>query len=77
MTPTSSSPATAPRASGETPSSPGRFTAVTRSLEVDVGGETIELRGFLKTEDVTGYAGLWMRQDGVGGVVQFDNMHNA
>nr|WP_294792808.1 S41 family peptidase [uncultured Mucilaginibacter sp.] len=36
------------------------------------GGE-IELRGFLKTENVEGVAGLWM---GVDGTTAFDNMQN-
>ena len=39
-------------------------------------GKEIELRGFLKTKDVSkdGYAGLWMRLDGEYGSVQFNNM---
>ena len=32
------------------------------------------LRGFLRTEGVTEFAGLWMREDGPDGMVQFDNM---
>jgi C-terminal processing protease CtpA/Prc len=55
-------------------SSEGSFTAITRAIPADFAGRTIVLRGVLKTEDVTGFAGLWMRQDGPGGPVQFDNM---
>ncbi|MEZ4388555.1 MAG: S41 family peptidase [Candidatus Krumholzibacteriia bacterium] len=54
--------------------SSGHFTAVSRALDADFGGRTIELRGFLRTADVTGWAGLWMRQDGDEGVLEFDNM---
>jgi C-terminal processing protease CtpA/Prc len=43
-------------------------------LPVDFGGQWIELRGFLRTERVSEFAGLWMRQEGPDGVVQFDNM---
>ncbi len=34
------------------------------------------MRGFLKTEDVSDYCGLWMRKDGDAGAVAFDNMQN-
>ena len=37
-------------------------------------GRTLELRGFLRTEDVTDFAGLWMREDDASGSVAFDNM---
>lgn len=40
-------------------------------------GKEIELRGFLKLKDVTdGFAGLFLRIDGDGGVLQFDNMQS-
>ena len=38
---------------------------MTKRLPIDFDGEWIELRGFLRTEDVSGYTGLWMREDGV------------
>ncbi len=39
-------------------------------------GKQIILKGFLKTENVkNGYAGFWMRLDGVNGNVGFDNMN--
>lgn len=50
------------------------FTTLTDSLPVDFGGRALELRGFLKTEDVVGWTGLWLRQDGEAGSVAFDNM---
>lgn len=54
--------------------SPNSFSALTRQLPLDVAGEWIELHGFLRTEGVTDFAGLWMREDGPAGVLQFDNM---
>jgi C-terminal processing protease CtpA/Prc len=40
------------------------FSALTRSIPVDFGGTLIEWRGFLRSEDVSDFMGLWMRQDG-------------
>lgn len=58
--------------------SPGEFTALTRAIPADLSGSVLELRGFLRTENVTGGAGLWLREDGSPGVVlQFDNMRNG
>ena len=34
-------------------------------LPIDFAGGRLELSGFLRTENVAGFAGLWMRQDGV------------
>ncbi len=56
--------------------SPNQFTTITKRLPIDFGGKTFELRGFLRTESVSGFVGLWMREDGPGGAVQFDNMQN-
>lgn len=37
----------------------------------------IRLSGFLRTENVSTYAGMWMRiDDTIGDVIQFDNMSN-
>jgi C-terminal processing protease CtpA/Prc len=54
--------------------SPGAFSALSKTLPIDFSGRFIALRGFLRTEAVTGMAGLWLREDGEGGVLQFDNM---
>jgi hypothetical protein len=56
--------------------SPSGFTSITKRLPVEFGGGSIELRGFLRTENVQGGAGLWMREDGPSGPVQFDNMQD-
>jgi hypothetical protein len=51
-----------------------QFSALTRTMPVDFTGTVIELRGWLKTEDVSGMVGLWLREDGPSGPVAFDNM---
>ncbi|MCB1037087.1 MAG: hypothetical protein KDD47_24885, partial [Acidobacteria bacterium] len=56
--------------------SPGGFTSLTGRLPIDFAGRTLELHGFLHTVGVTGFAGLWMREDGPGGSLQFDNMND-
>ena len=57
--------------------SPAQFTAVSKAIAVDFAGDKLELRGFLRTEDVSGFAGLWLREDDEGGsVVAFDNMQS-
>jgi hypothetical protein len=50
------------------------FSTITKSIPIDFQGSTLELRGFLRTENVSAYTGLWMREDGVAGPVAFDNM---
>ena len=56
--------------------SPDTFTTITKELPIDFGGDTIELRGFLRTQGVEDFAGLWLRQDGPSGSVEFDNMQS-
>jgi hypothetical protein len=56
--------------------SEGPFSAMTLALPVDFAGKSLELRGWLKFENVRGFVGLWQRQDGPGGSVQFDNMQS-
>lgn len=57
-----------------TDANPDGFTAVSKMIPIDFTGKQLELRGFLRTADVSNFAGLWMREDGDGGVVAFDNM---
>jgi C-terminal processing protease CtpA/Prc len=57
-----------------TATSPGTFSAFSFVIPVDFRGDTLELRGWLRYEGVTGFAGLWHRQDGVAGALEFDNM---
>lgn len=58
------------------PSSPSQFSTLTHCVHMDFTGKTIELRGFLRIENVTGFAGLWVREDGFEGPIAFDNMHS-
>jgi C-terminal processing protease CtpA/Prc len=52
------------------------FSAFTTSVPVTFAGEELELRGWLRTDEVTGFAGLWLREDGRSGSLQFDNMQS-
>lgn len=52
----------------------GALTNIRKSIPINFAGETIELRGFLRTQDVTGFAGLWLREDGDQTVLALDNM---
>lgn len=54
--------------------SPSTFSTFTLDLPIDFTGRTLELRGWMKYENVTGYVGLWQRQDGPAGMLAFDNM---
>jgi C-terminal processing protease CtpA/Prc len=57
-----------------TAESKGTFSTFTATIPMDFAGTAIELRGFLKTENVEGGAGLWLREDDESGSVAFDNM---
>jgi hypothetical protein len=52
------------------------FSTITIGIPVDFAGTSLEFRGFIKTQDVSEFAGLWMREDGDGGPVAFDNMQS-
>ena len=53
------------------------FTAVSKMIPIDFAGAKLELRGFLKTENVSNFAGLWMREDDESGqAAAFDNMQS-
>jgi len=54
--------------------SSGTFSTITKSIPINFSGVNIELRGFLRTEDVSDSAGLWMREDGDLPSLAFDNM---
>ena len=59
-----------------TSSSPRTFSTLTKSLPMDFKGRRVELRGFLRTEQVRGFASLWMREDGEAGTLEFGNMQD-
>src|SRR5581483_6440208 len=52
------------------------FSGITRALPMDFAGSRIEMRGFIRTENVSDYVGMWMREDGESGSVAFDNMQS-
>jgi C-terminal processing protease CtpA/Prc len=57
------------------PDSPGGFSSLHKMIPVDFSGTEIELRGYLKSENVNEFAGIWMREDDEDGkAVEFDNM---
>lgn len=47
-----------------TATSPEAFSTLTKIIPADFAGKTIEWRGFLRTEAVSEFMGLWLRQDG-------------
>jgi hypothetical protein len=54
--------------------SPNNFSTVTKSIPIDFGGTSIELRGYLRTELVSDFVGLWMREDGDNPALAFNNI---
>ena len=54
--------------------SPNNFSTITKVIPLDFAGAKIEFRGFLRTENVSEFVGLWMRQDGDAPSLAFDNM---
>jgi hypothetical protein len=58
------------------PGSPSDFSTITNAIEMEFAGTSIELRGFLRTEEVSGFVGLWMREDGETSSLAFDDMQS-
>lgn len=55
--------------------SPLKFSNLRSCVQADFAGKDIELRGFMRTENVNGgFAGLWLREDGDQGPLAIDNM---
>lgn len=54
----------------------GRFSSITRSFPARVTGRFIALRGFIRTEGVTEYAGFWIRQDSRSETVKIAHMQD-
>jgi C-terminal processing protease CtpA/Prc len=57
-----------------TAASPSTFSTFSTSIPADLAGQTIALRGWLRTDEVSEWVGLWLREDGEAGVLKFDNM---
>jgi C-terminal processing protease CtpA/Prc len=51
------------------------FSGIVKSLPIDFAGEAVELRGFVRTEAVSDFAALWVREDGeTGQLLAFQSM---
>jgi hypothetical protein len=57
-----------------TSSSDGQSSTLAKIIAVDFAGKRVELRGFLRTENITEWAGLWMREDGETPSLELVNM---
>jgi peptidase S41-like protein len=55
-----------------TAGSGGEFSNLSMRIPLDVAGKTIVLRGFLRTEDVTGFVAVWLREDDSTSGIAFD-----
>lgn len=53
---------------------PGQFSALTMQLPIKPNGSKIELHGWLRTAEVSGFAGLWLRTSRGTKVLSMDNM---
>jgi hypothetical protein len=54
------------------------FRATTQFLKADAyRGKKIRLAGYLKTRDVVGWCGIWIRADGPSGTLTIDNMASS
>jgi hypothetical protein len=51
-----------------------QFSTLTKSIPLDFSGGKLELRGFIRSENVQDYAAFWMREDGPNGPVGFATM---
>jgi C-terminal processing protease CtpA/Prc len=52
----------------------GKFTSVTFLLPAHFSAKKITLKGFIRTENVNGYAGLWLRTDAGTNAGEFSNL---
>ncbi|HJP95219.1 MAG TPA: S41 family peptidase [Pyrinomonadaceae bacterium] len=56
--------------------SAGEFSVIGRTIPWEFSGKNIEMRGFLRTENVTDFAGLWMRLDNGAEMLSLENMQS-
>jgi C-terminal processing protease CtpA/Prc len=59
-----------------TASSSGTFSTLTGAIPVDFEGKTIEWRGFFKTENVSDFVALWIREDGATPNLAFNTLQS-
>jgi C-terminal processing protease CtpA/Prc len=60
----------------QAPGDPTPFTTIRACAQMDFTGNTIELRGFLRTQDVTGIAGLWLHIEAYGERLASESMRD-
>lgn len=56
--------------------SAGSLSGITKSISMDFTGKMLEMRGFLRTEAVTGRVAIWMREDADSLVLAGNNMQS-
>ena len=59
------------------PESANDYSTMWVTLPMDFTGQTIELRGYLSMKDVSGFAGLWMRENQDEQTVEYTNMKST
>lgn len=57
-----------------TPDTPNAFSGILRMEPMEFTGKRVELRGFIRTEDVSQFVALWMREDGPSGSLEFSTL---
>jgi len=53
----------------------GSFGAISCAIEQTFKGRKVQLKGFIKTENVVGYAGFWVRIDGTSAFNNMEDQH--
>ncbi|MGH2509023.1 MAG: hypothetical protein ACRDHZ_16705, partial [Ktedonobacteraceae bacterium] len=56
--------------------SPSKLSIIRNCILMDFAGKTIELQGYLRTENVNGFASLWLRENGESGMLALNNMRD-
>jgi C-terminal processing protease CtpA/Prc len=59
------------------PGTPKKLSGISKSIPIDFRGTTLELHGFLRTENVENFCAFWMREDGISGNVAFVSMQGT
>lgn len=57
-----------------TRTSPASFTTISAAIPNNFSAQIVELRGFVKLENVEGNIAIWLRQDGPGGTLAFSTL---
>lgn len=52
----------------------GGLSGISKSIPMEFAGKTLEMRGYLRTQAVTGFAAMWMLEDLESTALEFDKM---